>query len=351
MKILIIALSGIGDALMFTPALQLIKKHRPAAKIDALVMFKGVVDIYERTKMFDNIFHFDYLRQSKLAALKFTFALRGSYDYSINIYPANRKEYSLISAIIGAKARGAVEYLRMDKGELGFLNNVRIKEDDNLHNCEENILLVQKIFSIEDETKPDLLFPLNENDIHAADIFFEKNNLNERQMIIGMHAGCSTLKNHINRRWAPENFASLAKKSIEKKDARILLFGGPDENELKENIYQMIHHPNVVKVEAENLSQSAAIIKRCNLFVTNDSSLMHVSAAMKRKVVAIIGPTNRNYIYPWNTDHKIASLNLECSPCFYYSPKPLTCARTDVKFKCVKELSVEFVWRLAEGMG
>lgn len=351
MKILIIALSGIGDALMFTPALQLIKKHHPAARIDALVMFKGVVDIYERTKMFENIFHFDYLRESRLAALKFTLALRGGYDYSINVYPANRKEYSLISAIIGARARGAAEYLRMDKGELGFLNNVRIEENDSLHNCDENILLVKKMFSINDETKPDLLFPLDENDLHAADIFFEKNNLNEEQLIIGMHAGCSTLKNHINRRWAPENFASLAKKLIAKKDARILIFGGPDENELKENISKMVNHPNVVKVETENLSQSAAIIKRCNLFVTNDSSLMHVAAAMKKKVVAIIGPTNRNYIYPWNAEHEIASLNLECSPCFYYSPKPLTCARTDIKFKCVKELGVDLVLELVEGLG
>ena len=88
-------------------------------------------------------------------------------------------------------------------------------------------------------------------------------------------------------------------------------------------------------------------MKRCNLFVTNDSSQMHIAAAMQLNVVAIIGPTNKNYIYPWKTEQKIASLNLDCSPCFFYSPKPLICTRDDVKFKCIKELKVEMVYNSA----
>lgn len=84
-------------------------------------------------------------------------------------------------------------------------------------------------------------------------------------------------------------------------------------------------------------------MKRCNVFVTNDSALMHIASALGLKVVAIIGPTNEYYIHPWKTEYKIASLYLDCSPCFFYSPKPLTCSRTDVKFKCIKELSVDMV--------
>ena len=48
LKILVIALSGIGDALMFTPALSALKKKYPDSEIDVLVMFKGVKDIYQR---------------------------------------------------------------------------------------------------------------------------------------------------------------------------------------------------------------------------------------------------------------------------------------------------------------
>jgi len=66
-----------------------------------------------------------------------------------------------------------------------------------------------------------------------------------------------------------------------------------------------------------NIAQSAAVMKRCNVFVSNDSGLMHIAASQKLKIVSIIGSTNTNYIHPWKTENKIASLNLECSLCFF----------------------------------
>jgi heptosyltransferase-2 len=71
---------------------------------------------------------------------------------------------------------------------------------------------------------------------------------------------------------------------------------------------------------------------------------MHIAAAMQLKVVPVIGPTSLNYIHPWQTEYKAATINLVCAPCFIYSPKPLTCTRTDVQFKCIKELSVDLVF-------
>jgi heptosyltransferase-2 len=73
---------------------------------------------------------------------------------------------------------------------------------------------------------------------------------------------------------------------------------------------------------------------------------MHVASALKLRVVAIIGPTNPNYIHPWKTEHKIVTLNLDCAPCFIYSPRPLICFRKDIKFKCIKELGVELVYKV-----
>jgi heptosyltransferase-2 len=71
---------------------------------------------------------------------------------------------------------------------------------------------------------------------------------------------------------------------------------------------------------------------------------MHVASAMKRKVVAIIGPTNIAYIHPWQTEYSIVTLELVCAPCFFYSPKPLECRRVDMEFKCIKMLDVERVY-------
>ncbi len=344
-KILIIALSGLGDALMFTPALHLLRRHLPDAQIDALVMFRGVKDIYERNSNINNIYYFNFIEEGFSESLKYLLKLRNNkYDYSINVYPSNRKEYNIFNFIIGAKKRAGVKYLRKDFVNFGYLNNIRILENDSLHNVEENINLVGKFFKTKFESEPELQFNLNEKDLSFAETYLQEQDIKTEDLIFGFHPGSAEFKNHIKRRWEPEKFAELGKKIIEELNGKILIFGGPEESELKNSIKKMIDSEKVISVETGNLAETAAVMKRCNVFVSNDSSLMHVASALKLNVAAILGPTNPNYIHPWKTNHKIVRLNLDCSPCFIYSPRPLICFRDDVKFKCIKELTVEMVY-------
>ena len=347
MKILVIALSGIGDALMFTPSLIKLKEKYPEAEIDALAMFKGVEDIYSKLPQISKIHFWDFLNKGKFESLKFVLGLRKKYDVVINVYPANRKEYNLISLLIGADKRASVEYLRMDYQNLGFLNNVRVKEDDSLHNTQENIRLVEKITGEKITDIPPYQLFLDESVLNYADEYLTEKNISADDLVIGFHPGCAMLKNHDKRRWESEKFSGLALKLINDFNAKILLFGGPDEDGLKDSIKENVNSDGIENVKTQSLTQTAAVMKRCNLFVTNDSSLMHVASALQLNIVAIIGPTNINYIHPWKTNYSIVSLNLECAPCFHYSPKPLMCSRTDKQFKCIKDLDVDMVYKSA----
>lgn len=237
-KILIIALSGIGDAIMFTPALKKLKELLPDSEIDALVMYKGAEDIYKRLPYFSRVYRFDFINSPKIDSLKFVFELRKNYDTSINIYPSNRKEYNIINFLIGAKKRAGIDYLRKNFINLGWLNNVCVKENDNLHNVEENIKLVEKLIGKEILDIPSLEFPLTKNDEQAANEFLKNYEINTNELVIGFHPGCATLKNHIKRRWEPDKFAELAAKLIKEKNAKILIFGGPEEDELKKEVHQ-----------------------------------------------------------------------------------------------------------------
>lgn len=345
MKILILALSGIGDALMFTPALHLMRKELPDAQIDALVMFRGVKDLYERNPELNSVIHFEFMKEGLAASLLFLKKIRGNYDASINVYPSNRREYNVINFLIGAAKRAGVKYLRADKKNLGGLNNIRITEDDRLHNVQENINLVSALLNKKFTEEPPLQIFFRDDDINFADEYLSSLGIKDDEKVIGFHPGCATLKNHIKRRWEPEKFATLAGKLL--KDnicSRILIFGGPDENELKEKIAKLADNDSIKVVDTGNLVQTAAVMKRCNAFVSNDSSLMHIASALKLRTVAIIGPTNPAYIHPWKTEYRIASLYLDCAPCFIYSPRPLICFRDDVKFKCIKELEVDMVY-------
>lgn len=346
MKILVIALSGIGDALMFTPALKLLRTNLPDSEIDALVMYKGAKEIFETNANLNKVIHFNFLEEGSFKSLIFLLQLRKKYDASISVYPSNRKEYNLISFLIGARKRTGVVYLRKNKSNLGFLNKLRVLENDTVHNVLTNIQLCEALVGKKFKEEPPLEYQIPQKEREAAEKYLNDFGVSDNELVIGFHPGCATLKNHDKRRWEPEKFAELGKKLIETHSARILIFGGPEEKELKDQISSLIKSDKVSIISVESLTKSTAIMKRCNLFITNDSSQMHIAAALGLKVVAIIGPTNQNYIHPWKTEHQIVSLNLDCSPCFFYSPKPLICSRTDVKFKCIKELTVDMVYAL-----
>jgi heptosyltransferase-2 len=344
MKILVITLSGIGDALMFTPALGLLRNSLPDAEIDALVMYRGAKEIYESNPNFNKVIHFNFLEEGAFKSLNFLFQLRKKYDASLNVYPSNRKEYNLISFLIGAKKRAGVVYLRKNRNNLNSLNNIRVLENDNVHNVLTNIKLCEALIGIKFNEEAPLEFHINDEEKDKTEKHLIDFGISDNELVVGFHPGCATLKNHVKRRWEPEKFAELGKKLINNHSGRILIFGGPEEKELKDQISSLINSDKVNVINAENLTKSSAIMKRCNIFVTNDSSQMHIAAALGLKVVAIIGPTNQNYIHPWKTEHQIVSLNLDCSPCFFYSPKPLICNRTDLQFKCIKELTVDMVY-------
>lgn len=344
MKILIVALSGIGDALMFTPSLKMLRQYSPAATIDALVMFKGAAEIYKDNPHLNNVYHFDFLKEGAINSLKYILRLRKKYDATINVYPSNRREYNIINFLLGAKKRAGVKYLRGDFKNFGFLNNVKVIENDKLHNVETNIKLTEAVIGKSFEGIPPLEIYLSDADTKTANEYLFNLSVKQEELVVGFHPGCAIFKNHVKRRWEPEKFAELGHMLIKKYKAKILIFGGDDENELKNEIRNKIASENVFVTNSGSILESAAIMNRCNVFVTNDSSQMHVAAALGLKTVAIIGPTNQYYIHPWNTDHKIVSLNLECSPCFFYSPRPLICNRDDIKFKCIKELTVDMVY-------
>jgi len=351
LKILVNTLSGIGDALMFTPALSILKKELPDAQIDAFVMFKGVKDLYESLDEIDDVYFHDMIDSSKVSNLRYIYRLRKNrYDISINVYPSNRKEYNIVNMLIAAEKRAGVKYNRKDRLNLGFLNNCRIVENEELHCVEENIKQIENLLNINVDEIPALNFPMHKEELQFAEEYKTRMSIFDIDLVIGIHAGCSVLKNHINRRWSLENFTELISKLIDEKNAKVLLFGGPDENELKDNIVSQVGSEKLINVETKNLRETAAVIKHSDLFVTNDSGLMHIAAALGCKIVPIIGPTNENYIHPWKTEYKTASLNLDCAPCFHYSPKPLTCSRKDIKFKCLKELSVDRVFKVVEQM-
>lgn len=344
-KILIFSIAGVGDSILFSPALQLLLKSFPDTEFHVLVMNRSAADYYRRFKGIERIHSWDFMNKPKLKSIGFILKLRKErFDLVVNTYPSNRAEYNIVAKMLGPKQIGH-KYLRFNTFNFYFLNNILVREGLKDHAAEENIKLVRALGAAGTAEKK-LLFPLDPTEIAAADEWVHKHQL-AGTPVAGIHPGCNTFKNHGNRRWAPEKYGALSRALFEKHQLRTIVFGGPDEAELADTVCTSAGGA-AVPVTGVKFGVAAALIQKCRLFVSNDSGLMHTAAAMQTPGVAIFGPTNPDFVHPYGSRHCIASLNPECGPCFFYSPVSLKCIKKT--FECIRDMRVEYVMECCEKM-
>lgn len=330
-RILILPLYGIGDVLMTTPAIEVLKKTTHLTVIN-LCMFKSTYEILKNNPFIDELIYFPFLERGIFKSLKFIFSLP-KCDCAINFYPSNRKQYNILSFLSRAKFRLGHRYLKKDFSELNFLKNKTLKEDPNLHNVEENLRLLE-FLGIKINESPKMKIYLDEKEFMEGQELVKKES--KRAIRVGIHTGTSSFKGHRQRRWPKEKFLELVNSLP---DIDFFLFGTDEEKEENQYIFENTKYGNVIVIQNEPIRKVAAIISQMNAFVSNDSGLMHLAAALDIPTVAIFGPTNPVWVSPWKVKHKIVRMELPCSPCFYYSPEPLKCV-SGLDFKCLKDIDV-----------
>ncbi len=326
---------------MFSPALRLLKEKLPDSRIDMLVMFKSVKEMYEHNPFLDEIHFINFLKQSKLKSFAEVRKLKSyEYDYSINVYPANRFEYNLLNSLLGAKKKIAHHYLHTDLSRAEFLNDILVEEKKNRHNALQNLDLIKHITTVDDEEAGPMEMFISDEYKIKANLWLIENNLQDKYLI-GFHAGSSILKNHIHKRWDKNRYAELGKKLMNDYDAKILLFG--NEFDLNNEINLLLNYEAVIS-STHHYMDSIARMEYCKLFISNDTAFMHSAAALQIPTVGIFAYTNYKELYPWQTKNVLVRKDLECSPCFYNSPKAAICIyHGEEEFKCIKMIEVEEV--------
>jgi heptosyltransferase-2 len=342
-KILVLLLPGVGDGLLFTPALGVLRRHFPSAQITGMVMFKATYEVFKGNPNLNRLIYWNFLEEGLIRSVRFVLRLRKErFDVSIMAYPANRAEYNLISILIGAKLRIAHRYNHRFYRSLGFLNNRLIQEDDELHNVEEDMRLLSFLgIGAHRGTGPEIY--LDDAEQEFARTWLKDRGL-EGSLLVGIHAGCAEFKNMARKRWEKEKFVELGQRLVRECNARVLIFGGGNEEELKKHVKEGIGE-RAYLVSGTTMKETASLIERCTVFVSNDSGVMHTSAALGVPCVTIFGPTNPKWVHPYGVEHIVLRKGLPCSPCFYYSVKPLKCRFND--YRCITQLTVDEVYAAA----
>ena len=147
------------------------------------------------------------------------------------------------------------------------------------------------------------------------------------------------------KRWPLERYKELARKLVYEAGAHILLIGGPGDIALNEELLGGLDVPagSVNNIAGKtSIGELAAQLEQCDLFIGNDSSPMHLAAAVGIPVIAIFGPTSPQEYGPYPLDdskHIALWRHPSGQPCFFLG-KMQTCTQCT----CMQSVTLNDVW-------
>lgn len=150
-----------------------------------------------------------------------------------------------------------------------------------------------------------------------VDQILAKFGIGEKTSVMGI---CPGAEYGVAKRWLPEYYAQVASIWIKQKGP-VYIFGGPKDTPIAEEILNFIpqelrDHCYLLTGKTE-LTEAIDLLSNCSIVVTNDSGLMHVSAAVGTPLVAIYGSSSTGYTPPLTSKAKTVFItDLPCRPCF-----------------------------------
>lgn len=355
MKILVISLAGIGDTVMATPLIHELRANFPEATIDVFVRWPGARDLLQGNPHLSRVYQKDIAQVAGPDALRFMSTLRKErYDVSINTHPQSRVHYRFVARFIKARVRVSHEYDHT--GALDrLLVNRTLPQDYGKHCIENNLALLPLFGAKAMLARPEYEIYLTDAERQWADGFIAGQKL-VSQKRVGMHIGSGATKNLALRRWPLDRYLDLIKKvNQERPDVAVLLFGGPEEKESHAQILAATGNGQVLAPHTKDFRQAAALLQRCEVFLSVDTVLMHLAAAMKvPRQLVIETPTLNKTVEPYNQTFRliknpaVGGRNLEY---YRYDGGGIHGTEEDL-VRCMKSISVDDVFQaIVEALG
>jgi ADP-heptose:LPS heptosyltransferase len=335
-KILIIHLGGMGDILLSEPAIRALRKAYPSAETTLLVTSKvapvvGALGLADRVFVFD-MFYGGVVPFRKILGNMLTLMelKKMHFDAAINmrtlVSKASAAKMGFLFKIINPKMS-----VGRDTEHRGYFFDFKVFETDRGTQYEMDLdLETVKLLGVESFTRRPVL-EVPQEDLKSADALLEKYGVVKSDPLITIHVGGMP-----SRRWPIENFAGLLMELARHCSAKIAVVAGPGEERLLARLQASVKNGWVNLGVSLSFLQLAALIKRSQCFVSNDTGPMHVAAVLKTPQVAIFGPGDMIRFDPRNIS--------ECARLVY---KEYPCAPCNKKecddMKCLKVLTVSDV--------
>lgn len=335
-KILIVSPAWIGDIVIAQSLLKFIKRHDPEAIIDVLApawsheLYSVMPEINEILTMPLGHSQFQFKKRWQLGK-----GLRNKKYHQAIILPNSWK-----SAIIPFAARIPLRTGWLGEMRFGLLNDWRILNEKILPLMVQRFLALGNIKTLANQNLDWHAFQphLEINHTHEINKYKKLFLIEEKPLLIL----CPGAAYGPAKCWPAEYFAEIAnyKKS---KDWQIVLLGSKSDEFMGFSIEKLTKNACINLIGKTSLLDALRILSFAKLVISNDSGLMHLTAALDRPLIALYGSSSPEFTPPLSVKAKIIYLNLSCSPCFK-RVCPL------IHFNCLKQLTPQIVLSAIEDL-
>ena len=306
-KILVVAPSWIGDAMLAQPLLVRLKQRHPDARIDLLAppwtaaLFRQMPEVHA---VFANPFPHGELKLG--ARYRLGKQLRDArYDQAI-ILPNSFK-----SALIPFYARIPLRTGFVGEMRYGLLNDARKLNKAELP------LMVERFAQLAEAPGELIQRPLPQPTLSVGEEqrrkVLNKLGLIQTQQPIAIF--CPGAEYGPAKRWPVSYFAELAQQ-IHAQGYAVWLVGSAKDKSVGEEIVTLSQGVCRNLCGATDLADAIVLLSCADIVVSNDSGLMHLAAALNRPMLALYGSSSPAFTPPLSARAQVLKLDLPCSPCF-----------------------------------
>lgn len=281
----------LGDMLVGSSLLTALKENYPDAKITFIASPQNAAAL-ENNRLIDSLFIYNKKLLLSFKYIKSIWTvLRTRYDLCLS--PATVSisfTNDFLARLSKSKLRIGVAELDGKKNKYDFFFNIGVTinaDNTNTKHIAEKILAILIPLNITTANLFPRIFPSDSDNSIASD-FLQNANRPPDSLVIGIHAGAGKPPN----RWNAENFISLIKLLIENFNAFIYLTASDADMDIINNIQSAFKDEPKPVFLNKSIGSVAALISKSDLFITNDTGIMHVAASTNTKQISLFGPTN-----------------------------------------------------------
>jgi len=307
-KILIINLDAMGDVLMTTAQLPAIKHKYPESTIYWITL-KIAAGLLENNSYIDRVLAYDFESLSILQTIEF--------DIVMNVDKSMRS--GALAMQINAKER--LGFGINSNGQIIPLNkgaeyNYRLGMDDHLKfkiNQRFGQDYLAETFDL-DYKRDDYVFNFTEVEVRFIEEYKKDIGISKDDKVIGFNTGCSLL--FPNKKMTIEQHVALIEKFLSYNRFKILLLGGPEDEERNKVIADEFPGKVINTPSHGGIRKGACYESIPQLIITGDSFGMHLAIALKKYVIAWFGLSCWSEIDLYDRGIKLFPDSLFCAPCW-----------------------------------